>query len=293
MEKFLKFTATALLVLFLMNIFLFIVIKLFYIKKYDQYELDYDTYLLADSHGIPLADILEIVDVYNFSEHSESYLDMERKLDFLIQKSSVKTIWLSVDDHTLSPSRESLNNLDRSVFYASKEEFSSQGEFFKEKYLEYYLPFLNPKYALVIKNFLVNELLNPSKWGGGKRVPWEKLDDLTQRRKSDERILQYFEGVNPSENLLESLKRIISKCKAHNIEIIGIRFPLTEEYLEAKGDLSYNADSLFIAQGLKVLDFDSLYLGKDDLFRDQDHLDAEGGEDFAKILKEIELKEEN
>lgn len=293
MKRFWKFSAVAFLVLFILNMFLFIIIKFFYIKKYDQYELDHETYLLADSHGIPLADILEIVDVYNFSEHSESYLDMERKLDFLIRQSSIKSVWLSVDDHTLSPSRESLNNLDRSVFYASKEEFTSQADYFKAKYLEYYLPFFNPKYALVIKNFLVNELFNPGKWGGGKRVPWEKLDDLIQRRKSEERIQQYFEGHNPSEKLLASLMRIIAKCEAHDIEIIGIRFPLTEEYLEAKGDLSYNADSLFLAYGLKVLDFDSLYLGKDELFRDQDHLDAEGGEEFAEILKEIELKEED
>jgi hypothetical protein len=46
-------------VIVLVNLFLFILVKLFYIRDYEEVDLNYSGYLLADSHGIPLGDFTE------------------------------------------------------------------------------------------------------------------------------------------------------------------------------------------------------------------------------------------
>ncbi|MEB2780433.1 hypothetical protein U3A58_08500 [Algoriphagus sp. C2-6-M1] len=260
-------------------------IRGFYIKDYDEVDLGYSEYLLADSHGTPLGDFTEIHDVHNFSGQSDSYLDMERKLRFLIRNTTVKKIYISVDDHTLSPTRENQNNLDRSAYYTDKGDFPSYQEFIYDKFLKYYCVFLNDRYSLVIKNFLQYELFDFSKWGGVRsKSSWEDLSDIQQVEISQDRINNYFEFSFPSVKMSDSLQRIISLCKAKDIELVGLRFPLSKTYVDILDDESYNADSIFINNGLHIEDFDSLFLEQDSLFRDMDHLDRAGGEKFVEIL---------
>tara|TARA_R110002072_G_scaffold3334_4_gene24647 strand:+ start:1995 stop:2888 length:894 start_codon:yes stop_codon:yes gene_type:complete len=284
-KLFLKQVSIFLLLLVVLNFLLFFLIRGFYIKDYDEVDLGYSEYLLADSHGTPLGDFTEIHDVHNFSGQSDSYLDMERKLRYLIRHTTVKKIYLSVDDHTLSPTRENQNNLDRSAYYTDKEDYSSYKEFIYEKYLRYYCVFLNDRYSLVIKNFLQNELFDFSKWGGSRsKSSWEDMSALQQEEISTDRINNYFESTFPSVVMSGSLERIIAICKANDIELIGLRFPLTKTYLDILDNESYNADSILTINNLHIIDFDSLYMEQDYMFRDMDHLDKEGGEKFADVL---------
>lgn len=284
-KLFLKHVSIFILLLLALNFLLFLLIRGFYIKDYDEVDLEYSEYLLADSHGTPLGDFTEIHDVHNFSGQSDSYLDMERKLKFLIRNTTLKKIYISVDDHTLSPTRENQNNLDRSAYYADKEDYSSYQEFIHDKYLKYYCVFLNDRYSLVIKNFIQFELFDFSKWGGVRsKSSWEDLSNLEQKEISQDRIDNYFELSNPSQIMSESLLRIIAICKEKNIELIGLRFPLSKTYVRMLDNESYDADSIFINYDIPIIDFDSLFLEQDSMFRDMDHLDKDGGEKFVEIL---------
>ncbi|WP_225587080.1 hypothetical protein [Algoriphagus sp. Y33] len=284
-KLFLKQVAVFLFFLLSLNFLLFFLIKGFYIKDYDEVDLEYSAYLLADSHGTPLGDFTEIHAVHNFSGQSDSYLDMERKLKFLIRNTPVKKVYISVDDHTLSPTREKQNNLDRSAYYADPKDFGSYQEFIYDKYLKYYCVFLNGRYSLVIKNFLQDELFDFSKWGGVRsKSSWEDLSALEQTRISQDRINNYFEFSFPSAKMSGSLQRIIGICKEENIELIGLRFPLSKTYVDMLDDESYRADSIMMNHGLRIIDFDSLYLNQDHMFRDMDHLDKDGGEKFVEVL---------
>ncbi len=284
-KLFLKQVSIFLLLVLALNFLLFFMIRGFYIKDYDDVDLGYSAYLLADSHGTPLGDFTEIHDVHNFSAQSDSYLDMERKLNFLLRNTTVERIYISVDDHTLSPTRENQNNLDRSAYYTTKEDFSSYREFVYNKYLKYYCVFLNDRYSLVIKNFIQFELFDFSKWGGVRsKSSWEDLSISEQNEVSQDRIDNYFALPSPSEKMSESLQRIIALSKARNIELIGLKFPLSKSYVEILENESYRADSVFLNHNLPIVDFDSLFLEKDFMFRDMDHLDREGGEQFVEIL---------
>lgn len=287
MNLFLKHTFAFLWLILTVNFLLFFLIRGFYIKDYDEVDLDYSSYLLADSHGTPLGDFTENHQVHNFSGQSDSYLDMERKLKYLIRNTNVNQVYISVDDHTLSPTRENQSNLDRSAYYTEAIDYPSYGQYFKEKYLNYYCVFMNDRYSLVIKNFIQNELFNVSKWGGVRsKSSWEKLSTTEQISNSKERVHNYFEFPQPSAKMSESLLRIISLCKENNIELIGLRFPLTKTYVDLLNEESYEADSLMTTHQLPIIDLDSLYIEQDSLFRDMDHLDKKGGEKFANLLFE-------
>lgn len=91
-------------------------------------------------------------------------------------------------------------------------------------------------------------------------------------------------NFDKSESLTYSLTRIIRLCEENNIELIGIKFPLTKEYYNVLGDNSFNADSLFYLNNIKVIDFKNLFLQNDDFFYDQDHLNNIGSEKFINVL---------
>lgn len=284
-KLFLKHVSVFLFLLVVLNFLLFFLIRAFYIKDYDEVDLGYSEYLLADSHGTPLGDFTEIHDVHNFSGQSDSYLDMERKLKFLVRNTTLEKIYISVDDHTLSPTRENQNNLDRSAYYTDKDDFSSYQDFIHDKYLKYYCVFLNDRYSLVINNFIQYELFDFSSWGGVRsKSSWEDLSHLEQKEVSQDRINNYFEFSFPSIKMSESLNRIIAICEENNIELIGLRFPLSKTYVGILDNESYDADSIFMNYGLSIIDFDSLFLEQDFMFKDMDHLDKDGGEKFVEIL---------
>jgi hypothetical protein len=146
--------------------------------------------------------------------------------------------------------------------------------------------FFHEKYSLVIRNFIEQELLDYTKWGGGKKYPWEGLSKEARDKRSLARVNDFFPHPQKSTSLTETLSNIIDLCRQNNIDLIGVRFPLTDSFHRVLGTKSYHADSLFYSNGLKVLDYDSLFLGQDTLFRDQDHLDLEGGDKFVDILFE-------
>ncbi|WP_339881228.1 hypothetical protein [uncultured Algoriphagus sp.] len=287
MNLFLKQVFIFLGLLVAVNFSLFFLIRGFYIKDYDEVDLNYSSYLLADSHGTPLGDFTENHAVHNFSGQSDSYLDMERKLKFLIRNTPVNRVYISADDHTLSPTRENQNNLDRSAYYTEAHDYASIVQYINEKYINYYCVFMNDRYSLVIKNFIQNELFEVSKWGGVRsKSSWEDLSKKDQIAISKDRIKNYFEVPQRSEKMSESLLRIILLCKEKDIELIGLRFPLTKTYVDLLNEESYEADSLMSVYQLPIIDLDSLYLDQDSLFRDMDHLDKKGGEKFAKVLFE-------
>lgn len=273
-------------VMITVNLLLFTLVKLFYIRDYEEVDLNYSSYLLADSHGIPLGDFTEAFDVHNFSQHGDSYLDMERKLKYLIANTEVSKVYISVDDHTLSPYRDDFNNVDRSAYYTGPEDHQDLFGFLEEKYLEYYIVFMHEKYSLVIRSFLEKELFDFSKWEKQKKTSWVDLSEEAQDQKSVSRANDFFPGPQRSTALTASLNSIISICEENKIELIGVRFPLSKSFHKIIGSKNYLADEIFYKEGLVVQDYDSLYLGQDVFFKDQDHLDRAVGAEFAEILFE-------
>lgn len=278
MKKFIINTILFGTVLLIINIGFYAIIYEAYYKNYEQVDLSFESYLLADSHGTPLENLIEEYGVYNFSAASDSYFDMLIKVKYLIKHTDAKRIIIAVDDHSLSPYRENINNLERSTFYIIEEDFSSifNGDI---NSLKKHMVLFNPSIRGIIRSFIQSKLIENK-----KTKEWSFLSDKEKVDSSTERYNFQFNFRNPSATLTSSLLKIIDLCEKNNIELIGIQFPLTLTYFNTIKNKSFNANKIFLSKDLKVYDFRNSYQYHDDYFSNQDHLNQKGSKEFVKQL---------
>jgi hypothetical protein len=285
---------------FCFNIFLFFtlvaisnaIIFIFSQKKYyGEYEKHpnkkYTAFIFSDSHGLPLANYSEEFNVFNFSSESESYFDIKRKLVYLFENGyKVDKIYITVDDHTLSPYREKSNNLDRGTIYSSADEYDFRLEYIKIKYINYYLPIINPKVSRIFKSYLISglkKMILPNEKNPIKKS-WINLSHQERINFSKERLKYQFPSNNKSDLLEKALIEIIDLCRTHKVEIVGIKFPLARPYIDMINNKNYGADKVFASKGMNVYNFQSLYINNPEYFFDQDHLNDYGAKIFVKYL---------
>jgi hypothetical protein len=285
---------------FCYNIFIFFTIILLFngilfLFAISEYYIGYEkrpaksfgAFILSDSHGLPIGDFSEKYNVFNFSAGSDSYFDIKRKISYLLENGyNVDTIFITVDDHTLSPYREKVNNLDRSSIYSSPIEYENQYEFLKEKYVKYYLPIFQPKISSLFKSYLKAKLkviYQPNKNSLNEKV-WSDRPEDDRIKGAENRMKSQFPADNKSKRLERTLLEIIHLCQINEIELIGIKFPLSSSYLKVLDSKSYGADELLTSKGLHVKDNKEIFKDNPEYFADHDHLNSKGGEIFTKRL---------
>lgn len=278
MIRFLKNILVLIAILAVINFIFYAIVKSGNKKDYEEVDTAFETYLLADSRGVPLGD-LSAYKVSNFSYDSDSYLDMEIKLNYLIKRYPVKKIFLTVDEHTLSKYREKTNNSDKSVFYAEIPDSVNSYKLLKKRILRKYIPFFNAKNGQIIKYYFQTFFDKKE-----EIKDWSSVSKKEQLEKSKSRLKTQFPHIEKSFSLTHSLERIILTCKENNIELVGIKFPLTKVYHHCLEDRNYGADSIFQSQELPIKDFKIWNLENDKLFKNQDHLNEKGASLFAHDL---------
>lgn len=289
MKKFLTQSIYFFIGILIFNSALYYSVGKLYLKDYREYSLNLNSYLLSDSHGLPLNDFTENYGVFNFSAGSDSYFDMKRKLNFLIKNAKIDTIYITVDDHTLSPYRENINNLDRSSFYKIQSDDEYLITYSIQKYIVDYAVLFNPKIGQVIKESFKSQIKNivyPK--GNRKKINtkpnWNKVSETKRVEQSQRRFNTQFYSKSKSIELEKTLLDIINICKNNNICLIGIKFPLSNDYIKVLNNKSFGADKLFAEKGLIVLDYKKMFISNAEYFANQDHLNKKGGDEFTKVL---------
>jgi len=198
MERFKKSIIKFALLMLLINGVIFLV-KYILFADYYKHSDEFSSYLLADSHGWYLGDKTESIGVTNFSYYSDSYLDTERKLNYLVENEEIDTIYISADDHTLSPYRDFSNNGYKSIKYEY-----TQGDYnlsdFAEYKLQHYIVLFDPNIRAIISHFFNEQsqrLLGfEDKEEEVEDLPWERLSEEDRVSLSEERLSEQFpEGV--------------------------------------------------------------------------------------------------
>jgi len=245
--------------------------------------------LLGDSHSNAIKQVdLTPLGIKNFSFDGDSYFDILAKLEYVLSLQTPDTVFLCVDDHTLSKYREYWMNNGRSIYYAPYRVYKdfyhhSWPRFVYEKYGQRYFPFFNTKNSKIFGAYI------GSKFKPAKQHHWRSFGELDAQdrvQRAESRIKTQFPHNVRSKKLASCLDDIIAACNENQVALIGIKFPLTDEYIAAQGELSYYADTVLRAQGIPVWDFKYCLTGRDTLFRDQDHVNWKGSKVFADILKE-------
>ncbi len=279
MKKYLKNVLIFILIVLTFNGVLFVFsIKFYHHGYYRLPDKKFKSFIFADSHGLPIRKSSEKFNVYNFSTGGDSYFDMKRKITHLIHKGyEIDTIFISVDDHTLSPYRVLKNNLDRSISYTTLNDYNNYYTLLKKKYIGYYLPIFEPKVGSLFSKFLTS---NSSK----NKTVWHQLSDQEKSKRVEQREKSQFPTKNKSEKLEQTLKEIISICEENKIELIGVKFPITNSYIKKMGENSYGADKMFLSKNLTVIDKKNFFNDQDNLFENEDHMNIKGGEIFTDNL---------
>jgi hypothetical protein len=287
MKQFLFKVIFILSIVLVFNLALFFLSQKLYFNEYTQFSLDYDSYLLADSHGVAaLSNLAEQYGIYNFSHGSDTYLDMYRKLTFLIDRKQIDTIYIVADEHALSPYRETTNNLDRSLYYSNPSEFDNYYEYFKANYIKKYLVIFQPKIGDFIQSFIYAKIKNKIVNGINKTETWAEMSIDNRMKMAEIRVLEQFPSNDRSIRLEQTLLEIISTCKQNNITLIGIKFPLPLEYITTLGNRTYNIGNIFKSNNITILDYTRAFIYNNEYFNDADHLNELGRHEFIKLLLE-------
>lgn len=287
MKKFLLYLGILLLLVVGLNFIFFAILKGEYLDEYEKFKPGFHSYIFADSHGLPLEDFLEEKRIYNFSAGSESYSEIFTKIKYANRMTGVDTILLSVDDHMLSPLREAMNNSDRVVYFASLPDFDNIYGFIKVKGIQYWIPLLNPKAANFLSKFFRRKTLSLFQ-KERKSKDWQYLSKSRRIELAESRKNYFYSYDSASNSLGLKLIEILDYCVQEGITVIGIKYPIADEFIQAVNNRSYNADSILINRNLPVYDFSKIYRSEIEKFSNQDHLTAAAGKEFSKlILKEI------
>ncbi len=285
MRRFIAHGAVFAAILLMVNAGLLVFANNAYFRSYEAISLDYEAYLLGDSHAAALIDFLEPIGAYNLGEESDSYEDMLLKASFLAKRSSARLLIISADDHTLSLYREDNNNADRSVFFSTPTTFGNPIEWFERRFVARYFVLLNPKVRDVIRSRIKSLFRGKVARSDRERTKWSDFTGEIRFTKTSKRSKQQFPGTETSVRNDTALNDILSLCAERGITAVGIKYPLTEEYSIIVEPLSYGADEVFAKHGVPVLDYTHTFDGQPNLFKDQDHLNVYGAEKFADIIR--------
>ena len=233
MNKFFKFILIQVFILIIINLF-FLYVKNIYLDKYivggsrQEKMIDLgkikNKIFLADSYGNALNDLSEF-GVSNFSSPSDCYIDMENKLMFILKNTKIDTLFISINDHTLSKYRESANNISITNTLNNN----------KEKMILNIFPIANSHVTNLFKSFIWSIFAKLFSKNDEKNIidnskKWHDLDKSKKIKRAKNRIDYQFQSKIRSEILYNSLSRIIQLCKKNNVYIIGIKIPTSYDY---------------------------------------------------------------
>jgi hypothetical protein len=293
MNKFLVNALIFFAIIGIINCLLLILFKKLYINEYINDPQEFTSFLMSDSHGLALEDHPEKFGIFNFSAGSDSYIDMKRKLNYLISRQRVDTLLIQVEGQVLSAFREGSNNAERSVYYASINDFDSRLNYLKEAVIKYYVVLLNPKSQSVFRYYIRSQIRSLFRSDDRSEAKdWESLPESEKYEITQERVEQFY-SYGLSETMIQSFEDIVNICEEYGIHLIGIKFPLPDLYIEAVNEPEnaevyrnhQRADSIFSSYGLEILDFSNQFKGMSHLYKDEDHLNPIGGELLADTLK--------
>jgi hypothetical protein len=282
MKIFLKNIFIYILLLLFLNFFIFHLVDDLYFSNYIFNDNSkYSTFLLADSHGDRLKNYLEVYGIKNLSTPGDSYLDFKRKIISLRENNvKIDNIILTADRHTLSKYRDNLNNHDRSIRIINKPDKDSHYYFWINKYFKYYIPLLNSKARDILKNYVFKNYIS-----NNKKI-WSDFNNLKKEKMIKSRLKQQF-GLGKSKVQVKYLIELIDYCSSNNINIIGLRFPITNQYYNKINKIDYGAMKIIQDNGFIVKSFDTKFLNNDEYFQDQDHLNDKGAKEFSKLFGKI------
>lgn len=293
MRKFILKLSLFLLLFIILNQLAYYSITYFYsYKAYDEQFSDIllvkpKEIILGDSHPFVLKQEYLGAKMYNFSYLGESVHGWLLKLQFCIKNNiPVKKVYLQLDPHILATYRAKLNRKKQTIHIFDYPSFQnvynlSKWEYIKAGPIARYLPLADSYNA----DLFITKFANwaASKAGTTVKTAWPKLNDNARNSAALSRINQQLYSPYDA-RMVRSFLLLIELCRKNDIEILGIKYPVSVEHRKHLADVNVTqVYDLFEKCNLESIDFSERY---SDLscFENSDHLNDNTAREFAKVF---------
>lgn len=229
-----------------------------------------NNYLFADSHGFQIN--TDTIGFTNLSFGAENYLDIKNKIKYLINNNNkIDTILLTYDDHMFQSYRENLNNNHISSHLNSNSLINDI--ILMSKYSDKYISIFQKSLSFRFKKIFKKEVFKAE--DNFNNYNFEQKQIYVKNRLS-----QQYTSLSVSQQ--NYFKDIIDLSISNNFKIIIVKFPLPKIFLKEKNKI-FKEKLTNKTTGLTLFDFSEL-ITDDNFYRDQDHLNLVGKQEFVKLL---------
>lgn len=276
--------------------------KLLIFKREEQFQDakdDVSILFLGDSHSESGLWPRYIPNSFNLSNSAENYIQTYYKIAYFLEKEQlgIDLVTLPLDVHEFSSHR--VDNFTSPYYWKKYVNYyelgKNKGELFR---------FLQQRLVGEFRifnglDFTVELLVEGAGLGEIEQGFLMRKLDLSQYPNvpgwAASRARYHLEDANYMDPLLfEYFLRMLELLQAHDIYVVLIRFPVTEEYLESVSqyisieDFYEEVIEILAENGFDylILDYHDLYYGQYHLFNDPDHLNVSGAELFSLIVRD-------
>lgn len=257
---------------------------------------DINILFLGDSHILLGVDPAQIKHSFNYASGGENYIQTYYKLKNLIDKGYVpKTIVLPVDLHSFSSFRT--DRFDNEWYWRKLINFYKLA--YQEKKLSLLNVEINGIFSFKGKGLQLLKPVDFSKLSEIQRGYTPSNSDFSKvrdrRTAAANRVASHLEKCEVIDNmLLDYFYKILDLAKEKNIKAALVKYPLTDEYYEETKKYIPDAEKFYDSAlckinnygGINIFNYQSLYSGKPELFKDSDHLNSAGAAEFSRLLEQ-------
>jgi len=256
----------------------------------------------GDSHPIRCIEERKIKDSFNLSFYGENPVLTHFRLKYLLERLHIKPKYIFLQTDITRFSADYFNRNENHFFYGkyvNYRELLDAGIINYESYLKSYIYTLVP--YIELKTVLKKNKMVKNKKGRQKFSDFSE----TQKQINTELFIEHKLLSNKPENLyykdaLIYFRKTIELCQSHQIKVIGIKYPVTNYYLNTLnhfcGEEMLNnppQDKILLEYNIPIWDFEDLYLNRHDYFFDSHHMNERGKTAFTVVLKNKIINEFN
>lgn len=247
---------------------------------------------------------------YNFSYPGDNWQKTYLRLRTVLKiKPGLKYAIIPLDYHMFSPYRAEHDDFIDYFSFSDIEDIKSvyapsRARLFKA-WVSSIIPLVSPGNRIKLRIALGEDItalftgegnqkkINMDEWGNivpTEDAVWTEISERKRQMFMTDRIKKQFREPLVNEDLFKVFKNFFAFAKEKGVTIIGVRYPITHEYLEkAKAYNLGDLDTRYNELGIVVLDYRGLYDKHEEYFRDPDHLNTKGAVLFTKkIIADLE-----
>jgi hypothetical protein len=218
----------------------------------------------------------------------EAYL---KAMAFLDRLPGLEVLLVQCDPHVLSTYRLAANNRFLTYYFARPRDIKAvygRGPGVLRQAVITAVPVLD-LHSRVETIVVLKEHVRTLRGRARGEVPalaWRQRTSEQRRADALSRARSQFRDGGLEADLLDVMGWIVEAAHKRGVQVVGVSYPVTREYLDAMSVIGVEAPSRVFARVPfdRRLDYQAAFADRPELFKDQDHLNVAGARELAALL---------